>query len=120
MVKRAASDMHGRASRDRGPFQFPGLIGRLFFLLGGRSYALRRFRASFSLSNFETETSKSPERMSAIEMFSSTFLREARVAIQTSATCFTGPAYSISSGAKPRTAASGPSIIRIMSATAIS
>ena len=31
MVKRAASDMHGRASRDRGPFQFPGLIGRLFF-----------------------------------------------------------------------------------------
>ncbi len=31
MVTRAASDMHGRASRDRGPFQNPGLIGRLFF-----------------------------------------------------------------------------------------
>ena len=31
MVKRAAPDLHGRASRDRGFFQFFRLIGRLFF-----------------------------------------------------------------------------------------
>lgn len=33
MVKRAVPDMHGRASRDRGPFQFSGYTGdsSLFF-----------------------------------------------------------------------------------------
>jgi len=31
MVKRAVPDLHGRASRDRGFFQFLWLIGRLFF-----------------------------------------------------------------------------------------
>ena len=33
MVTRVVAALHGRASRDRGPFQFLQLIGRLFFSL---------------------------------------------------------------------------------------